>query len=86
MTEEPFGESVSRSPVVIDARGLSCPMPLLKARQVLNTSAVGALIEVWASDENSVRDFHAFIRLTSHSLLSYKNTHEGYIYVIRKGH
>ena len=45
------------SPVVLDARGLVCPMPLLKAKRALNAMEVGQRLQVLSTDQGSVRDF-----------------------------
>ena len=47
----------------LDARGLSCPLPLLKAKLELNRLPSGALLKVLATDAGSQRDFRAFTRL-----------------------
>ncbi|MBF7729347.1 sulfurtransferase TusA family protein [Pseudomonas sp. N040] len=53
----------------VDARGLSCPMPLLKAKLELNRLPSGATLKVLATDAGSQRDFRAFARLAGHTLL-----------------
>lgn len=52
----------------IDATGLSCPLPLLKMKQMLNKAKAGEVVFVRASDSASQRDFKAYVQLTSHSL------------------
>lgn len=54
--------------VVLDVRGMACPMPLLKTKLQLNGLASGAFLEVLASDAGSARDIPAFLRLTTHVL------------------
>ena len=53
-------------PVVLDATGLNCPMPLLKAKKALNELAGGALLRVIATDPGSVRDFEVFSKQSGH--------------------
>lgn len=53
----------------IDARGLSCPLPLLKAKLALNTLTSGDILHILATDAGSQRDFRAFARLAGHTLL-----------------
>ncbi|HSX70267.1 MAG TPA: sulfurtransferase TusA family protein [Pseudomonas sp.] len=53
----------------LDARGLNCPLPLLKAKLELNRLASGAVLKVTATDAGSQRDFRAFARLAGHELL-----------------
>ena len=53
----------------IDARGLSCPMPIVKTAQAIKSVAPGGLIEVLATDPGSVKDFAAWARTTGHELI-----------------
>lgn len=53
----------------LDARGLRCPLPLLRAKQALNTMTSGQLLEVFASDPKSIPDFGAYCRQAGHELL-----------------
>ena len=53
----------------VDARGLSCPMPIVKTAQAIKTVAPGALIEVLATDPGSVKDFAAWSRTTGNELV-----------------
>jgi tRNA 2-thiouridine synthesizing protein A len=68
----------------LDARGLECPMPLLKAKQALNRLEPGQILSVTATDSGSVRDFRTFTELSGHELLE-SDEHMGvYRYLIRK--
>ena len=53
--------------VFLDAVGLDCPLPLLKAKQALNRMACGEVLEVLATDVGSVRDFEVFARQRSNT-------------------
>ena len=53
----------------LDASGLNCPLPLLKAKLELNRLPSGAVLKVIATDAGSQRDFRAFARLAGHALL-----------------
>ena len=53
----------------LDARGLSCPLPILKTRQALSRLEGGEVLEVLATDPGSVADFEAFCRSTGHTML-----------------
>jgi tRNA 2-thiouridine synthesizing protein A len=53
----------------VDARGLSCPMPIVKTAQAIKTIASGSLIEVLATDPGSVKDFAAWCRTTGNELV-----------------
>ena len=53
----------------LDARGLSCPMPIVKTAQAIKTIPSGSLIEVLATDPGSVKDFAAWSRTTGNELV-----------------
>ena len=68
----------------IDARGLSCPLPLLKAKQGLNSLMPGEQLQVLATDSGSVRDFHAFAELSGHKLKHFNENNGVYYYLLVK--
>jgi len=55
--------------VTVDAKGLSCPMPIVKTAQAVKQVASGALIEVLATDPGSTKDFDAWSRSTGNALV-----------------
>lgn len=69
----------------VDARGLSCPLPLLKAKQGLNNLLPGERLQVLATDAASVKDFHAFAELSCHHLEDFKKDNDIYYYLFVKG-
>ena len=71
--------------VRLDARGLACPLPLLKAKQALNRMEAGQILEVIATDSGSVRDFKAYADLSKHELISTTEADNLYIYLLRRG-
>ncbi len=60
---------MSDQPVIVDARGLTCPMPLLKAKRALNELDSRQRLLVLATDPGSVRDFEVFSAQSGHKLL-----------------
>ncbi len=56
----------------LDARGLNCPLPILKAKKALADMQTGAVLRVLATDPGSVRDFNAFARQTGNELLGHE--------------
>ncbi len=68
----------------LDASGLNCPLPLLKAKLELNRLASGAVLKVIATDAGSQRDFRAFAKLAGHSLLHEEVESGVYRYWLRK--
>ncbi|MFT3802741.1 MAG: sulfurtransferase TusA family protein [Burkholderiaceae bacterium] len=63
------GASVDPPAAEVDARGLNCPLPILKAKKALSTLASGQVLKVLATDPGSVRDFNAFARQTGNALV-----------------
>ena len=71
----------------VDARGLLCPLPLLKAKKALNGLSSGECLRVLATDSGSVRDFRVFCEQSGHELLESLESNGVYSYLLRKrGH
>ena len=68
----------------MDARGLSCPLPLLKAKQALNSVDRGAVVEVVSDDPSSERDFNVFSKQSGHELLLVQNLNNVFTFRIKK--
>ena len=68
----------------LDARGLNCPLPILKTRQAINRLASGQILEITATDSGSLKDVPAFCNQTGHHLLASNATGEGYIFLMEK--
>ena len=68
----------------LDARGLSCPMPIVKTAQAIKTMAPGALIEVLATDPGSVKDFAAWSRTTGNELVEQTTDGGVFRFVLRR--
>jgi len=75
-----MGESIHE----VDARGLQCPLPLLKAKKGLNALPAGALLRVFSTDTGSVRDFRVFCEQSGNALLESAETDGTYVFLIRK--
>jgi tRNA 2-thiouridine synthesizing protein A len=70
----------------LDATGLLCPLPVLKARKRLSTLGHGALLTIRADDPAARIDFPHFCNQQGHALISQADTADGVmIFVIRKG-
>ncbi|WHZ10623.1 MAG: sulfurtransferase TusA family protein [Burkholderiaceae bacterium] len=68
----------------VDARGLNCPLPILKAKKALADMASGELLKVVATDAGSVRDFQAFSKQTGNELVEQQTVGADYIHVLRR--
>ncbi|MCE2657236.1 MAG: sulfurtransferase TusA family protein [Rubrivivax sp.] len=68
----------------VDARGLNCPLPILKAKKALAELNSGDLLRVLATDPGSVRDFQAFARQTGNELLEQNQAGSDYTHILRR--
>lgn len=68
----------------VDASGLNCPLPLLKAKQGLKQLSAGQCLKVIATDPGSVRDFKVFAELSGNRLLLVDNEGGTYRYILQK--
>jgi tRNA 2-thiouridine synthesizing protein A len=69
---------------VLDAKGLNCPLPILRAKKALRDVAVGGTLEVIATDPGAVKDFEAFCRTTGNELVSSKAEGKVFSFVIKR--
>ena len=70
--------------IELDAKGLECPMPLLKAKRALNTMTAGQRLRVLATDQGSVRDFQVFAEQSGHLLLSSEESNGVFMHLLQK--
>jgi tRNA 2-thiouridine synthesizing protein A len=68
----------------VDARGLSCPMPIVRTAQAVKTMASGEVLEVLATDPGSIKDFAAWCRSTGNELVEQTTDGAVYRFVIRR--
>ncbi|TCT23889.1 sulfurtransferase TusA family protein [Thiobaca trueperi] len=68
----------------LDASGLNCPLPILRAKKTLNAMAGGQLLHVIATDPGSVRDFDAFAKQTGNELIESREDGGKFHFMIRK--
>jgi tRNA 2-thiouridine synthesizing protein A len=69
----------------VDARGLNCPLPILRTKKMLNEMTSGELVEVVATDPHSVRDFEAFCKQTGNTLVERSERGSGeFVFVLRR--
>ena len=70
--------------MLLDTRGLNCPLPVLRARKAMQKLAPGSLIRILATDPGTVKDFKAFCGATGHELLESQEQEGEFRFVIRK--
>ncbi|MBT3702644.1 MAG: sulfurtransferase TusA family protein [Alphaproteobacteria bacterium] len=68
----------------LDARGLNCPLPILRAKKTMNGMNSGEILKIVATDPGSVKDFEAFCRQSGDELLDTQEADGEYTYMIKK--
>lgn len=68
----------------LDARGLKCPLPILRCKKALAEVPPGKILRALTTDPGSVKDFMAFCKQTGHELLSHQQIDKDYHFYIRK--
>ena len=68
----------------IDARGLNCPLPILKAKKALADMASGEILRVLATDPGSIRDFQAFARQTGNTLVEHSSDNGEFTFFMKR--
>lgn len=67
----------------IDARGLNCPLPLMKAKKTLAEMQSGQVLRLTATDSGSMKDFKTFATQTGHEMIDQSNVGKDYIHILR---
>lgn len=68
----------------LDARGLNCPLPILKTKKALAEMTTGQVLRVTATDPGSVRDFQAFAKQTGNALLQQSEENEVFTFFMMR--
>ncbi len=68
----------------LDAKGLNCPLPILKAKKALTGLDDGKILEVLSTDPGSVADFEAFCRTTGNELMEHSQDGDTYRFLIKR--
>lgn len=68
----------------LDARGLNCPLPILRAKKSIAALGAGQVLRIVATDPGSVKDFEAFCKQTGNTLLSSAQNDGAFEFLIRK--
>ncbi len=68
----------------LDARGLNCPLPILRAKKSLGELESGQVLKVSATDPGSVKDMQAFAKQTGNELISSAESGGAFVFLLRK--
>ena len=68
----------------LDARGLNCPLPILRTKKALTDMKQGEVLRILATDPGSVKDFQAFSRQTGNALLGSETLNDEFVFFLKK--
>ncbi len=68
----------------LDARGLSCPLPILKTKKALSQLNQGELLEIISSDQGSLKDLSSFCDQMGHELISSITHDDEFTFIVKK--
>ena len=68
----------------LDARGLNCPLPILRAKKALTDMQSGQVLRIVSTDLGSVKDFQAFCKQTGNELLSSAEANKEYTFFLKR--
>ena len=68
----------------LDARGLNCPLPILRAKKSLGDMSAGQVLKIVTTDPGAVKDFQAFSRQTGNDLLSSAQAGAEFMFFVKK--
>lgn len=68
----------------LDARGLNCPLPILRTKKALNDMQSGQVLKIVATDPGSVKDLQAFAKQTGNELLSQADANKEFTFYMKR--
>ena len=68
----------------LDARGLNCPLPILRTKKALTDMKQGEVLRILATDPGAVKDFQAFSRQTGNALLGSETLNDEFVFFLKK--
>lgn len=71
--------------IVIDAKGLACPMPIVRAKKGIDSIQTGQVMELQTTDKGSMNDFQAWVNQTKHELVDVKEENGVFTFLVKKG-
>ena len=80
-----MAETEIKATVVVDARGLLCPMPIVKTAKAMKGLAAGEVLKVIATDRGAIADVPAWAGSTGNELLEWHQEGETFVFLLRKG-
>lgn len=71
--------------ITVDAKGLACPMPIVKAKKGIDSILKGQLMELQTMDKGSMKDFKAWVKQTNHELVESREDDGVFTFIVKKG-
>ncbi|GIP53760.1 MULTISPECIES: sulfurtransferase TusA family protein [Paenibacillus] len=73
-----------KTDILVDTKGMACPMPIVKAKKALDGLLPGQVMEVHSTDKGSVNDFQAWVKQTKHELLKHEEENNVFKFFVKK--
>ncbi|MNI14105.1 Sulfurtransferase TusA [compost metagenome] len=73
-----------KADMIVDTRGMACPMPIVKAKKALNSLEVGQVMEVLSTDKGSLNDFRAWVTQTQNELVQHEEENGVFKFLVKK--
>lgn len=70
---------------VVDAKGLACPMPVVRAKKGMDELESGQIMQLMSTDKGSVNDFQSWVKQTKHELVEHAEEDGVFTFYVRKG-
>ncbi len=70
--------------LIVDAKGLACPLPIVKAKKGMDSLQTGQLMKLQTTDKGSMKDFQAWVNQTKHELVESKEENGVFTFVVKK--
>ena len=68
----------------LDAKGLACPMPIVKTKKAMDTINSGEVLEVFVTDKGALRDYPAWAVSGGHTIIEQKQENDAFVFYIQK--
>lgn len=76
---------VAVNPVIVDARRLLCPMPVIRVQNKIENLSPGTVVEVICTDPGALNDIPSWCRINGHQVLEIRSTTDEYVVVLEVG-
>lgn len=71
--------------LIVDAKGLACPLPIVKAKKGIDSLESGQIMVLQTTDKGSMKDFQAWVHQTKHELIDAKEEDGVFTFTVKKG-